>query len=487
MGKWGEWMARHGLSGAVFFFGLFLLIMAGTAVAAESSLEAWISSQSSRSLSRVYRAISPTDGARGAVMASPSRSNPNYYAHWIRDAALIMREVWNFRSSDPRSSRAAMEDYVIFSRQNQMTSNYSGPADGLGLGEPKFNIDGSPYNEPWGRPQNDGPALRVLALLGFADDLMMTGGEDFVYKYLYRPELPARSVIKGDLEYVAHHWRDSSFDLWEEVEGDHFYTRICQWRALLEGARFARKMSDDTAADFYRQQADAVLESLGKFWSNSKNYLVATLNRTGGHDEKASNLDIAIILGVLHAGRSGAPFFVDDDRVIATMHELELAFDYQYAINRERNNDEGFPMAPGIGRYPEDRYDGYGSDGQGNPWFLATHAMAEYLLRLRGELIAAGELRITDVSRPFFESLVHANFSNTRKLLEGDPSFEAVLTALQDRSDAYIRRSKFHTGENGHQSEQFNRIHGYMQGAYDLTWSYASFLSLRRIREAYYD
>ena len=33
-----------------------------------------------------------------------------------------------------------------------------------GLGEPKINLDITPYNEPWGRPQNDGPALRGIVL-----------------------------------------------------------------------------------------------------------------------------------------------------------------------------------------------------------------------------------------------------------------------------------------------------------------------------------
>lgn len=420
-------------------------------------------------------------------MASPSRTNPDYYAHWIRDAALVMREIWNYRDASPKAARAAMEDYTMFSRRNQTTPNRSGGADDMGVGEPKFNIDGTAFDEPWGRPQNDGPALRVLALLGFADDLMMSGGENFVYQYLYRAELPAHTVIKVDLEYIAHHWNDPSYDLWEEVQGDHFYTRICQWRALVEGAAFAHRMSDDQAETYYRGQADAILDSLGKFWSSAKNYLIATRNRVAGHDEKASNLDIAVVLGVLHAGKSGSPFYVDDDRVIATTFELTQAFDYQYAVNRERKNDEGRPMGPGIGRYPEDRYDGYTTTGQGNPWFLATQAMAEYLLRLRGELKKAGEVRITDVSRPFYESLVKADFSGKRKLREGDPTYGAVLQALQDRSDAFIRRAKFHTGEGGRQSEQFNRVNGTMQGAHDLTWSYASFLSLKRIREANYD
>ncbi len=466
---------------------LVCLLAPMSVMAAESSLESWIRAQTDRSLERVFMAISPKDGARGAVMASPSRAEPDYYAHWVRDASLVMREVWNYRTVNRKDSVDAVKDFALLSRRNQMTDNRSGRGDDMGVGEPKFEIDGSPFDAPWGRPQNDGPALRVLALLGLADDLMMTGGEEFVNRVLYRLELPARTVIKGDLEYVAHHWQDPSFDLWEEVMGDHFYTRIAQWRALDEGARFATKMGDDEAGKFYHAQSLLVMESLDKFWSSPKGYLITTRNQVAGAADKASNLDIAIVLGVLHSGKSGSPFYVDDDRVIATMYELEKSFDYQYAVNRDRKNDEGFLMGPGIGRYPEDRYDGYRTDSKGNPWFLATHAMAEYALRLRGEIRARGTLKITDLSRPYYEALVRTDFSGKRRLLAGEPTYEAVLKALQDRSDAFIRRAKFHTGEGGRQSEQFNRVNGVMQGARDLTWSYASFLSLRRIREMNYE
>ncbi len=470
---------------------LFCLFVGGSlpASAAESSLENWIVTQTGRSMDRIYLAISPPDGALGSVMASPSRDLPNYYFHWIRDSALVMREVWAFRALNPTQARKTLIDYALFSRGNQNTDNRSGVAFDGGLGEPKFEMSGAPYDHDWGRPQNDGPALRVLALLGLADDMMMTGQQDFVYKNLYTPEMPARTLIKADLEFVAHHWMDPSFDLWEEVKGDHFYTRIAQWRAMAEGAVFAKKMNDPDAAAFYGQQAGLIMDSLDKFWSSSKNYLLATRNWVGGHDpqEKASLLDISIVLGVLHSGRSGSPFYVDDDRVIATMNELVNAFDYQYAINRDKLNDEGLPMGPAIGRYPEDHYDGETTNGLGNPWFLCTQAMAEYFVRLRGELKAHGQVNVTSISRPFFEALTRQNLSQQRRLVSGDPTFTAVLQALQDRSDAFIRRAKFHTGDGGHQSEQFNRVHGQMQSARDLTWSYASFLSLRRIREKNHD
>lgn len=457
--------------------GVFLsLIFASTVMAAESSLESWIRTQTGHSVDSLYRAISPPDGARGAVMASPSRSEPDYYAHWIRDASLVMSEVWAYRRVNQREATLTLKDFALLSRKNQMTDNRSGEAEGMGLGEPKFLIDGRPYDAPWGRPQNDGPALRVLALLGLADDLMMTGEEDFVKRVLYRLELPARTVIKADLEFVAHHWMDPSFDLWEEVMGDHFYTRMTQWRALEEGASFAWKMGDDQAAEYYRAQAVLIRRSLDQFWSTASGYLVATKNQVAGAGDKYSNLDIAIVLGVLHAGKRGFPFNVDDDRVIATAFELEKSFDAQYLINGTRANDENRFMAPGIGRYPEDRYDGYGTNSKGNPWFLATHAMAEFYLRLHGEIRAQGHLRMTELSRPFFEALV-----------KGEPSYTTVQKALLERSDAFIRRAKFHTAEGGRQSEQFNRNNGMMQGARDLTWSYASFLSLSRNRDVHYE
>jgi glucoamylase len=485
------------------------LLTSTLGLAAEAPLENWVQSQTDRALDYVYASISPKDGALGAVMASPSRHNPDYYAHWVRDAAVTMREVWAFRRLEPQGALSAMKDYAVFSLKNQTTRNWSSDASNrnaypkggvsdtgdLGIGEPKFYIDGSPYDREWGRPQNDGPALRVLALLGLADELMLTNQQDFVNKYLYRLELPARTVIKADLEFVSHHWRDTSVDLWEENRGDHFYTRMVQWRALHEGAIFAKRMGDTDAAAFYRSEAGRVLDSLNDFWSNEHGYLVVTRNyqrlQSIVRAAKDTDLDIAVVLAALHAGKEGFPFNVDDDRMIATAHALELAFDAEYSINRVRRNRDGLFMAPALGRYPRDRYNGHdareGEETWGNPWFVATHAMAEFLLRLRGELKAQGQVEITPISRPFFQDLVKTDFSGKRKLREGDPSYEAVLKALQERSDAYLRRSQYHTGDHGHQSEQINRDHGYMQGAYDLTWSYASFLSLRRIRERTYE
>jgi glucoamylase len=68
-------------------------------------------------------------------------------------------------------------DYVHAQATLQTVSNPSGTflPEGLGLGEPKFQVDGTRFNGAWGRPQRDGPALRAIALMTFSNWLIQNG------------------------------------------------------------------------------------------------------------------------------------------------------------------------------------------------------------------------------------------------------------------------------------------------------------------------
>lgn len=88
---------------------------------------------------------------------------------------------------------------------------------------------------------------------------------DVVKQVLYVPS-NMDSVIKSDLEYVAHNWTQRGFDLWEEVDAYSFFTLAVQWRALVEGAAFAYDMRDPGAGDYYAQEAERVLEGMQAFW-----------------------------------------------------------------------------------------------------------------------------------------------------------------------------------------------------------------------------
>jgi hypothetical protein len=109
----------------------------------------------------------------------------------------------------------------------------------------------------------------------FANHYLATGGDmSYVASMLYNSsnshsgilELDGRSliaqVIKADLDFVAGNWRNQfGCDLWEEVRGTHFYTRLVQYRALVDGAAFAAGLGDSNGASIYSQQASEMVVS----------------------------------------------------------------------------------------------------------------------------------------------------------------------------------------------------------------------------------
>lgn len=449
-----------------------------------ASFERALTEQARISRKKLLANVAPAGTAPGVVVASPSRSEPDYFYHWVRDAALVMDALITLHegSSSKELRETYMKhllDFVDFSRRNQLTYNPSGGPSDTGLGEPKFRVDGSPYNESWGRPQNDGPAIRAYALTRLAHLLLKEGRSEYVRKKLYDSAIPTHSVIKADLEYVAHHWRDSSFDLWEEVRGQHFYTRMVQRRALVEGADLAQRLGDSGAADYYRSQARALEKHIDNHWNGGLGYVQATLDPENGNRGKDLNLDVAVVLGALHGDTGDGFYGVTSDRVFATAAKLAEAFRELYSINPR----EGLGVA--IGRYPEDTYDGYRTDGKGNPWVLATAAFAELCYRAQKELKSAGRLQITRSNAEFFREIVGGSgvLRTGEQLRAGDKRFGKLLEALKERGDTYMKRVLAHANPDGSLSEQIHRSSGRMQGAPDLTWSHASYLTALISRE----
>ncbi|RKP14521.1 Six-hairpin glycosidase-like protein [Piptocephalis cylindrospora] len=435
-------------------------------------------------------AISPPGGAIGAIMASPSKNHPDYFYHWIRDSAVTMDALATLLN-DARTPSERTEwirvlgDCAAFSASLQRAT---GPF--TSLGEPKWNMDGSPFTLDWGRPQNDGPASRASALTKFAQFL---NHQYINTTHLYDPNNPnSRAAIQVDLEYVVRHWREPSYDIWEEVAGTHFYTLMAQRRALLDGALIAEKLEDFSSAARYTTQAKAMDPIIRTFWDPKLGYLRTTLNRTAGLDYKTSNLDVQVILASLHASLSHDAFMVpESDEIISTLVALIIRFTPLYPINRVREapGAPGDALAPGIGRYPEDKYNGYDSKGQGNPWMLTTTAMAETLYRIRQAWQRAGRIPLTPATRRLLSYLSNqtdveiVGMGEWDEIQKGkDPRWEGYLNALKDLGDAFLRRVRYHSPKDLAQSEQWNRHTGFQQGAPHLTWSHVSFLSAIRVR-----
>ena len=105
----------------------------------------------------------------GLVIASPSTENPDYLYSWTRDSALVFKLlIEDFVLGGDLSLRGLIDAYITVQSRIQQTPNPSGAAGKDGLGEPKFNIDGSAFLHPWGRPQR-GTCTVFLTTLSLAD------------------------------------------------------------------------------------------------------------------------------------------------------------------------------------------------------------------------------------------------------------------------------------------------------------------------------
>ncbi|KAI9141736.1 Six-hairpin glycosidase-like protein [Paraphysoderma sedebokerense] len=459
----------------------FLLFGFIAAAPGANNFEDWFSRQHKFSLQHLLKNINPPGTVPGVVVASPSKRDPDYWYHWIRDAALVVDVVndqYELGNGDLKRYEQIFRDFASLSRRNQLTPTKSGVNN---LGEPKFNVDGSAFNDDWGRPQNDGPALRAMSLMRFAElNYNKTGSRSFIDS-IYKAELPANTVVKADLEFVAREWTQLNYDLWEEIIGRHFYTMMVQRRALLEGARFAETwFGDKGAAGYYRKVAGDISQFIdSKYWDSRRNYLMSNIEIDQSRSkQKPSNLDCSVVLASLHSKATTDGYYgPENDRVLRTVAALKDSFQNIYTINRRVSN-----VAPGIGRYPEDVYDGYkNTENGGNPWFICTAAVSELYSKFIDRALKTGKIDVTPVSKPFFDTLANGVLRSNGIVIgsyqASSPQFTAILSALKAESDSYFERIRIHASKEGNLSEQFNRETGFMQGAPDLTWSYGSFVT----------
>ncbi|MBY0370275.1 glycoside hydrolase family 15 protein [bacterium] len=445
----------------------------------------WQSVQAEQSRKYLLNNIAPPGATSGSVVASPSRSQPDYFYYWVRDGALVMNAVATLYAvaTDPAESREYEELLTKFIRFSQANQNTPNPSDSLSsgrLGEPKFQANGDAYQGSWGRPQNDGPALRAITLTRVANFWLDAGRRSDVETSLYAAAMPAATVIKRDLEFVAKNWEKTSYDIWEEISGQHFYTRMVHQRALKEGAALARRMGDTGAADYYEEQLRGpkdpkdnphpqkkyLLDLVESHWVASKGLIVPTFDRDGGIDYKHSDIDTAVLLAVLHTQGKDGYFQASDSRVLSTMEKHIEAFQNLYSLNHK-----GYG-ATVLGRYPEDTYNGYESGKEGNGWFLTTAAVAELHFRAAREIASAPFFKTDQWNASFLKNVgaePHAVYQGFDKVV--------LVNKILDRGEAFLARACFHGLPDGHLSEQINRHTGFMQGASDLTWSHASFLT----------
>ncbi|KAM3160828.1 1,4-alpha-D-glucan glucohydrolase [Lachancea thermotolerans] len=499
---------------------------------ARDEFEAWLQKQTTVSFERLLANIgdvelnnlSSTDGvAEGGVIASPSKQAPNYFYQWVRDSAITINTVVSHISNSSQSSGLNLTlvgtvlKYINNSCILQRTANPSGSLQPEleGLGEPKWEIDDSAFTGSWGRPQNDGPPLRAITTLNFLSTLNQSGHSLENVIDLYQKEFKTdlrlsfqseRELIEQalalDLNFVVKNWRKSGFDLWEEVNGQHFFTALCQLKAVSLGWNYYTNIRPEfdneqkSISGGLHNSFEDILNFLlvdGGFLNPAKNYIVETPQILG----QRSGLDIAILIGSLltHDSEENSPnsdkfpFDVNDSGILNSLYGLVKQMEILYPVNHQRAN---LNLGVALGRYPEDIYNGVDTS-EGNPWFLATSAAAEVLYKVIWHYQSLNQDLVIPLDgwQSEFWSLI---FERIDFSLQGQdtwqlvipyhsPAYNQTMVSLFTLGDSFLDKVREHVSDEGEMSEQFNRYTGFLQGARHLTWSYGAFWSSRRWRD----
>nr|POE64151.1 glucoamylase [Quercus suber] len=435
----------------------------------DTFLAASQTSEAGIALARMFQNINPAiDGdASGTVVAARSgpsyeQKDPDYEYNWVRDSSLTMDVVEMLYAAASDYEAKQQYENILFQYAAARAVQQNDPNLLTGLGEPK----------------NDGPATAAITLIKFADDYMAAGGSlQTVRQGIYDSSTNSSAALQRDLLFVANNWTSPSFDLWEEESSDHFYTRLVQRRALVLGAAFATKMDDSETADKLSSAVTEISATFSDFWDPGRQILLYEYGPV--LKDKSSYLDIAVILGVLHGYADDDFFAYTNDQVQSTALRIATSFIDIYAVANATSDADGLTLGIPVGRYPEDVYDGTGTQPHGgNPWYLCTAAMAQFLYGASAAYSDDGSITVTTTSASFFDYFAaSAGLEAGQTYTRTSQEFADAISGLNGWGDAFMRTIKYYMPSDGRLAEEFNRHTGVPQGAADLTWSYASVLT----------
>ena len=281
---------------------------------------------------------------KGMIIASPS-SDPPYKYHWIRDSALVMRVlISEYKKQKEDKNLVSMINYIENEYDIQNLNTLTG------LGEPKINIDCSPYNEPWGRPQNDGPALRCINLIEIYKILKNN------YKNITNNIIV--KMIEKDIKYILENKNNICFDLWEEIKGWHFYTRLVQLKCLKEYISIKNELDNYFTLDLdIKKIYNDYINNIKHHYEENKGFI----SSFDIHGNKIRRNDASIILAFCHISfDKDITKHFPVEKIIFNINELLSYFIKKY--DKQTNL---------IGRYKGDKY------YDGHIWILCSLALGQ--------------------------------------------------------------------------------------------------------------
>jgi glucoamylase len=432
------------------------------------SLDAWIDRQYRYSATAMLESVSATGivkmrpgfgqtivPKRGSIIASPVLADwnpdPDYFFHWFRDSAIVIDAMRVLHKDGTLGAEALTHfgDFVRFSLALKALNGKSLADDPSWrakvrpdfqqylrsdaelaqvmpqnvVAETRVNPDGTLDISRWSRPQHDGSALRIIAVLRWLENVSSLDRETVE---------AATHLVEGDIDFLLRHGDEPDFDMWEEERGQNYYSlrvgataleRACTW---LLGRDEAKATACSTKASVLHQRLDS-------FWMEDEGFYRSRLSGAAN-----KYLDISVVFAIIHAGGDGPVHSIDDLRILSTVQKLEALFDQDYAINHNRPKN----LAPALGRYSGDIY------FSGGAYYFSTLAAAEFYFRLAAE--CTGELART----------------------------------YKEQGDAFLETVRYYTPQSGELSEQFDRKTGAQSSAKKLAWSYAAFITAVKARRA---
>lgn len=433
------------------------------------AFELWIDQQYRRSAAAMLVSVSPVGlvksrpgfghtirPVKGSVIASPVladwKPDPDYFFHWFRDSAIVMDAIRVLFEAGDLGAPAVTHfgDFVRFSLdlqaldgrkiiattawREQVTPQFIqylrkdvelGAVHGDSVvAETRVNPDGTLDISSWTRPQHDGAPLRALSVLRWVK----------VHSFDAELRTLVSKLVRSDLAFTFAHWREPSFDIWEEENGQHYYTLCVCAAALREGADWLEEAGEPALARTYRGESQIILHLLDGYWLPEAGHYRSRVLASGKQSTK--ELDIAVILAAIHALGDGPNHTVRDPHMHATLQRLEDLFDAAYPINLKRSVER----APAMGRYQGDVY------FSGGAYYFSTLGAAEFCY------LAAAQ--------------------------------NQQASAWISKGDAFLETVREYTPENGELSEQFDQRTGAQTSAKHLAWSYAAFISCVAARRA---
>jgi glucoamylase len=232
----------------------------------------------------------------------------------------------------------------------------------------KYNPDGtlaSSWHPWWSRGkdqlpiQEDETALVIWALW---QHFVRYRDVEFI-KPLYK------SLIKNSADFMCR-YRDEetglpapSYDLWEERRGILSFTVAAVFGGITAASLFCTVFGDTERADYYRKEAAHIRDAASThLWRPELNRFCRMISRD---DIGALVLDPvrdASVWGLYAFGLYSA----DDPKITATMSDLKETLWIKTDVG-------------GMARYEDDYYHRASHDFPGNPWFICTMWMADYL------------------------------------------------------------------------------------------------------------